>query len=174
MAKNANNSKPDVNSEKKKDPSEKRKKEAEKKKAVTEKKIDEADKKIAQEQDLFVSISDTEKKETPIIISKNNDEIFLIQINKSNLLGYFACALIHPVNYETRELAHSQRTKDIQHFAPDYLLLTNGFADNPLEDQVLLHVIITESDKKELICISDNVTLLPCPLPISRIKSILF
>jgi hypothetical protein len=101
-------------------------------------------------------------------------DTFFVQINKSNLLGYFACALIHPVNYETRELARSQRTKDIQHFAPDYLLISDGFSDNFNEEQVLLEVVLTDDDKQNLEKINEKIYLLPYSLPISRVKKIYF
>jgi hypothetical protein len=101
-------------------------------------------------------------------------DTFFVQINKSNLLGYFACALIHPVNYETRELARSQRTKDIQHLAPDYLLISDGFSDNISEEQVLIELILTEFDKQNLEKINEKIYLLPYSLPISRVKKLYF
>ena len=114
-------------------------------------------------------IDDREQKKGNVTINQ-----FIIQVNKSNLLGYFACALIYPNNYETRELARSQRAKDIQSFASDYLLLTDGFADTPSEEQVLLAVVLTEMDKQKLVRLDEKVYLLPYPLPISRVQKILF
>lgn len=99
---------------------------------------------------------------------------FVIQINKSNLLDYFGSALIYPVNYETRELARSQRTKDIQHFAPNNLLISDGFTDEPNEQQVLIEVALTDFDKQNLERLHEAVYLLPYPLPISRINKLYF
>jgi hypothetical protein len=99
---------------------------------------------------------------------------FVIQINKSNLLDYFGSALIYPVNYESRELARSQRTKDIQHFAPNFLVISDGFADAPGEQQVLIEVSLTDFDKRNLDRLHENVYLLPYPLPISRVNKIYF
>lgn len=100
--------------------------------------------------------------------------LFIIQINKSNLLDYFGSALIYPVNYETRELAKSQRTKDIQLFWPNHLLILDGFTDELNEQQVLLEVSLTDFDKRELIKLHEKVYILPHPLPISRINKIYF
>lgn len=99
---------------------------------------------------------------------------FIIQINKSNLLDYFGSALIYPINYETRELARSQRTKDIQHLLPSHLFMSDGFTDELTEQQVLIEVALTESDKKKLIRLHEKVYLLPYPLPISRVNTIYF
>jgi hypothetical protein len=99
---------------------------------------------------------------------------FVIQINKSNLLDYFGSALIYPVNYETRELARSQRTKDIQHFSPNHLLISDGFTDEPNEQQVLIEVSLTDFDKKNLERLHETIYLLPYPLPISRVNKIYF
>ncbi len=99
---------------------------------------------------------------------------FIIQINKINLLDYFGCGLIHPENYDTRELARSQRAIDIQHSVPDYLIITDGFADTPNKDQVLLDVVLTDFDKKSLIKLNENIYLLPYSLPISRVVKIYF
>jgi len=95
---------------------------------------------------------------------------YFIQINKNNLLGYISSALIHPVNYETRDMARNERQKDIQNLTPDYLLITDGFADVQNKEQILLEVILIESDKKHLKVLDDKVCLLSYPLPISRIK----
>ncbi len=121
----------------------------------------------------FFDVSSTDAAYTrsePQII----EERFLIQINKSNLLGYFASALIYPPSYEMRELALSQRTIDIQSRTPDYLLLTNGFSDLPDESQVLIDVVLSDFDKKKLVTLSPTVNLLPYPLPISRVKKLFF
>jgi len=99
---------------------------------------------------------------------------FVIQINKSNLLDYFGSALIYPVNYESRELARSQRTKDIQHFSPNHLVISDGFADEPSEQQVLIEVSLTDFDKRNLDRLHEKVYLLPYPLPISRVNKIYF
>jgi hypothetical protein len=110
-------------------------------------------------------------KKRVVTVSINS---FFVQINKSNLLGYFACALIHPVNYEIRELARSQRTKDIQHFAPDYLFISDGFSDNLTDEQVLLEIVLNDDDKQNLEKINEKIYLLPYSLPISRVKKIYF
>lgn len=104
--------------------------------------------------------------------NKPNIGKYFIQINKNNLLGYISSALIHPVNYETRNMARNERQKDVQNVAPDYLLMTDGFADVQDKEQVLIEVILTESDKKRLKVLDKKVCLLGYPLPISRIESI--
>ncbi|WP_026966937.1 hypothetical protein [Algoriphagus terrigena] len=110
------------------------------------------------------------KKYTHIL----NISRFIIQINKSNLLDYFGNALIYPINYETRELARGQRTKDIQQFSPNNILISDGFTDEPTEQQVLLEVSLTEFDKQSLIGLHEKVHLLPYALPISRVNKIYF
>lgn len=105
--------------------------------------------------------------ENKLIINK-----YFIQINKNNLLSYISSALIHPVNYEARDMARNQRQKDVQNSTPDYLLMTDGFADVRDKEQVLIEVILTESDKAQLKVLDDKVCLLNYPLPISRIRCI--
>ena len=122
----------------------------------------------------FDSLSNiTSKKQIESIIEVSINQ-FIIQINKSNLLDYFGSALIYPVNYETRELARSQRTKDIQHFSPNHLLISDGFTDEPNEQQVLIEVALTDFDKQNLERLHEVVYLLPYPLPISRVNKIYF
>jgi hypothetical protein len=109
------------------------------------------------------------KQSIPIEIS-----LFIVQINKSNLLDYFGSGLIYPENYEIRELARSQRTKDIQHLAPNHLLISDGFTDVPNDQQVLIEVSLSQFDKQNLIKIHEMIYLLPYPLPISRVNKLYF
>jgi hypothetical protein len=119
---------------------------------------------------LFDATSEkTETLKNEVLINK-----FFIQINKNNLLDYFGSALIYPVNYETRELARSQRTADIQHFSPNHLLISDGFTAEPNEQQVLIEVSLTEFDKQNLERLHETIYLLPYPLPISRVNKIYF
>jgi hypothetical protein len=97
-----------------------------------------------------------------------------IQINRANLIDYFSSALIYPVNYEMRDLARSQRTRDAQSVLPNHLLISDGFVDKLSENQVLLEVILTEDDKKQSGLVNTNTHLLPYPLPISRVNKIHF
>jgi hypothetical protein len=119
---------------------------------------------------LFDATSEkTETLKNEVLINK-----FFIQINKNNLLDYFGSALIYPVNYETRELARSQRTEDIQHFSLNHLLISDGFTAEPNEQQVLIEVSLTEFDKQNLERLHERIYLLPYPLPISRVNKIYF
>lgn len=120
------------------------------------------------------TLSDTTSEKTKIVKNEVLINKFTIQINKSNLLDYFGSALIYPVNYETRELARSQRTKDVQHFSPNHLLISDGFTDEPNEQQVLIEVALTDFDKQNLDRLHETVYLLPYPLPISRVNKIYF
>ena len=120
------------------------------------------------------TLLDTTSAKTKIVKNEVLITKFTIQINKSNLLDYFGSALIYPVNYETRELARSQRTKDIQHFSPNHLLISDGFTDEPNEQQVLIEVSLTELDKQNLERLHETVYLLHYPLPISRVNKIYF
>lgn len=104
--------------------------------------------------------------------NKSSINKYFIQINKNNLLGYISSALIHPVNYEIRDMARNERQKDIQNLRPNYLLITDGFADVQDKEQVLIEITLKESDKKRLKVLSDKVCLLDYPLPISRMKCI--
>lgn len=115
----------------------------------------------------------TSEKQIKSIVQASINQ-FTIQINKANLLDYFGSALIYPVNYEIRELARSQRTKDIQHFSPNHLLISDGFTDEPNEQQVLIEVSLTDFDKQNLDKLHETVYLLPYPLPISRVNKIYF
>lgn len=100
--------------------------------------------------------------------------LFIVQISKSNLLDYFGSGLIYPANYEIRELARSQRTKDIQHLAPNHLLISDGFTDVPNDQQVLIEVSLSDFDKQNLIKLHEKIYLLPYPLPLSRVNKLYF
>lgn len=97
----------------------------------------------------------------------------LIQINKSNLLTYFAHGLIFPNNLETREIVRDKnRVKDTQSLFPDYILLSDGCIDDLGEEQIFIDVQLTDSEKQQLIH-SENVLYFPKPIPISRVNKIL-
>jgi hypothetical protein len=121
-----------------------------------------------------LSLSRTSLEKNKMVHNEVFINKFIIQINKSNLLDYFGSALIYPVNYETRELARSQRTKDVQHLSPNHLLISDGFTDTPSEQQVLLDISLTDYDKQNLEKIHETVYLLSYPLPISRVNKIYF
>jgi hypothetical protein len=121
-----------------------------------------------------LTLLDTTLEKNKVVSNKVLINNFIIQINKSNLLDYFGSALIYPINYETRELARSQRTKDIQQFSPNHLLISDGFTDELTEQQVLIEVSLTDFDKQNLIKLHEKVYLLPYPLPISRVNTIYF
>ncbi len=95
-----------------------------------------------------------------------------IQVHKDNVVGYFAVGAIFPPDYETRELARSQRNSDIQEKNPGFLLVADGFTDTKNEEQVVLKVVLTEEDKKNLKAVADGVGLFSHPVPVSRIAAI--
>lgn len=120
------------------------------------------------------TLLDTTSEKMKIVKNEVLINKFTIQINKASLIGYFSSALIFPPNYETHEIARRNRVQDIQERFPDHLLISDGFTDEPNEQQVLIEVSLTDFDKQNLIRLHEKVYLLPYPLPISRVNKIYF
>ena len=97
MARKEANNKQDTTSGKKASTSKKGKEEATKTKSPVVKQSDTDN--DASTQDLFKTVLGVQKKDNILITSKYSQDVFFIQINRANLVGFFACGLIHPVNY---------------------------------------------------------------------------
>lgn len=91
---------------------------------------------------------------------------FLLQIHRIKLQDYIQGALIAPDRYLGDEIE-----KDIQSINPDYLVLSNGYIDELDEYQILLELILTDTEKKKLQKI-DDIYYMDFPVPLTRIKKI--
>jgi hypothetical protein len=95
-----------------------------------------------------------------------------IQVEKGNLLTYLAYGIIYPVNLEDRDIVRTQsRARDPQSLCPDALVISPGFLQNAEEDQVLIEVTLSKEEENLLIAIGAH-SLLPQPLPVSRIAAV--
>ena len=91
---------------------------------------------------------------------------FLLQIHRIKLQDYIQGALIAQDRYLGDEIE-----KDIQSINPDYLVLSDGYIGELDEYQILLELILTDTEKKKLQKV-DNIYYLSFPLPLTRIKKI--
>jgi hypothetical protein len=91
---------------------------------------------------------------------------FLLQIHRIKLQDYIQGALITPDRYLGDEIE-----KDIQSLNPDYLVLSDGYIDELDEYQILLELILTDTEKEKLEKV-DNIYYMDFPLPLTRIKKI--
>ena len=91
---------------------------------------------------------------------------FLLQIHRIKLQDYIQSALIAPDKYLGDEIE-----KDIQSKNPDYLVLSDGYIDTLDEYQILLELILTDTEQKRLQKV-DDIYYMDFPLPITRIKKV--
>lgn len=91
---------------------------------------------------------------------------YYLPIKAENLAIYFSSACIYPVR------AIKNRNNDIQSEFPDFLLLTLKQAIGNTD--CCLEIILTNEEKKLLESLSTECWLYPKPLPITRVKQILF
>lgn len=87
-------------------------------------------------------------------------------IAQENLVKYFGTGIIKPGG------SYDGWNKDVQSIFPNHLLLSNMGDFNP--NQCCLELVLTNFESKELISIKDGYYLLNKPLPVSRIKKIIF
>lgn len=94
------------------------------------------------------------------------EKSFYIPINSGSLAHYFSKAIILPAKYFTN------KPEDIQNRFADFLLLSEskwvGNCDCSIE------IVLTDAEAKELAKVSDRFYLYNTPIPISRVKSVVF
>lgn len=91
---------------------------------------------------------------------------YYFPISSKCLAHYFGNACVMPSQYLLNKPA------DIQNNFDEYLLLTTNFGTN--ETDCCLELVFTKSETNEMIDIKNGFYLYQKPLPISRIKSVLF
>ncbi len=108
------------------------------------------------------------------LFETNNEQVrqqqqpdrFLLQVNRIKLTDYIACGLIVPDKYLGDEIEHDTQSKN-----PNLLAFSNGYIDTFDEQQILIEVIFTESEKERLQHVG-NMYYYAMPLPLTRIKKI--
>lgn len=91
---------------------------------------------------------------------------YYLPISSKCLAHYFGNACVMPSRY------FSNKPADIQNNFVEYLLLTTHLGTN--ETDCCLELVLTKNEIKELLDIKSGFYLYQKPLPISRIKSVLF
>src|SRR5574344_23950 len=91
---------------------------------------------------------------------------FLLQIHRIKLQDYIQGALIAADKYLGDEIE-----KDIQSKNPNFLVLSDGYFDELDEHQILLELILTDTEKEKLEKV-DDIYYMDFPLPLTRIKKI--
>jgi hypothetical protein len=91
---------------------------------------------------------------------------YLLQVNRIKLQDYIQHALVAPDSYFDDEIE-----KDIQSKNPNFLVLSDGYIKELDEHQILLELILTDSEKEKL-RIMGEVCYFDFPLPLTRIKKI--
>lgn len=92
--------------------------------------------------------------------------IYYLPIKAENLAHYFSRACVCPVNNI------SNRTPDIQNEYDNTLFLSSKHAVG--KSDCSLEVVLTADEENKLIPLSSDCWLLPKPIPVTRIKHILF
>tara|TARA_B110001450_G_C17664384_1_gene498832 strand:- start:1496 stop:3211 length:1716 start_codon:yes stop_codon:yes gene_type:complete len=94
-----------------------------------------------------------------------NNTTYYLPIKSTNLAHYFAKGCVCPTKYI------ENRNEDIQNIFNDFLLLSNNkFTENT---NCSLEIVLNEKEES-INQITDNFFLLDIPLPISRVKKIIF
>ncbi len=91
---------------------------------------------------------------------------YYLPIQSTSLAHYFGNAIIKPAKY------YNNKPHDIQDKCRDFLLFTDKIGTT--ETDCCLEVVLTEDESKKLIDIQGGWFLYDKPLPITRIKKILF
>jgi len=91
---------------------------------------------------------------------------FYIPINSGSLAHYFSRAIILPTKYLTNKPA------DIQNRFADSLLLSESKWVRNCDCSI--EIVLTDAEAKELAKLSDHFYLYKTPIPISRVKSVVF
>ena len=92
---------------------------------------------------------------------------YFLPINSESLAHYFGTACIMPSKY------FSNKPIDVQNKFKDFLLITKSIGTK--DTDCCLELVFTKTEiQNELIDIKDGFFLYPKPLPISRVKSVIF
>ena len=91
---------------------------------------------------------------------------FYIPINSGSLAHYFSKAIILPAKYFTN------KPEDIQNRFADSLLLSESKWVRNCDCSI--EIVLTDAEAKELAKVSDRFYLYNTPIPISRVKSVVF
>ena len=91
---------------------------------------------------------------------------YYLPISSKCLAHYFGYACIMPSRY------FSNKPLDIQNNFDEYLLITTNFGTN--ETDCCLELVLTKNETDELKDIKNGFYLYQKPLPITRVKSVLF
>ncbi len=122
---------------------------------------------------LFNEVSKTTKAKALRNFSLAPDK-FLIQVKVDNTAMYFVHGLIYPLNLEGSKVYREENRKtDYFNDNPNSILLSKGVVNDFIESDVLLEVILVDSEIAELKKV-DEVAVLSSPLPVSRITAIYF
>lgn len=100
------------------------------------------------------------------IRDKKYFERYLLQINRIKLQDYIQCGLIVPDQY-----LDDEHEFDIQSKNPNILVVSEGYIDELNEHQILLDLILTDTEIEKL-HFKEDVCFIDFPLPITRIKKI--
>lgn len=94
------------------------------------------------------------------------DNKYFLPINSNCLAHYFGCCCIKPSRYFTN------KPEDIQNRFDGFLLISSIVVK--IETDCCLELILTRDESLELITLNQDFSLYPKPLPITRVKRIIF
>lgn len=94
------------------------------------------------------------------------DKKFYLPINSNCLAHYFGCCCIQPSRY------FANKPVDIQNRFDGFLLISSVVVR--VETGCCLELILTREESSELITLNQGFSLYPKPLPITRVKRVIF
>jgi len=102
------------------------------------------------------------------------DNEYLFQLDINNLLMYLVSGMLYPLDLELNEVYKTEnRRTDAQSHYQSHLLLSKGILGQTDDSLILVCVVLTPAEITTMVK-SENFSLLPTPIPVSRITAIYF
>lgn len=121
--------------------------------------------------------SEPNKPKTKFSTTKIQDNFssLYLQLNIDNLSKYLGRGLFYPIAWEEEAIyLENRKTRvDVLSYFPNHLVLAPGIIGHFKENEILVELLLTTSEKEQLEPKGDAF-LLNFALPISRIKSLIF
>lgn len=102
------------------------------------------------------------------------DNEYLFQLDINNLLMYLVSGMFYPLDLEGNEVYKTEnRRADAQAHYQGHLVLSKGILGEPDDTQIAVRLILHPSEILNLVH-GDNFSLLPTPVPVSRLICVYF
>ncbi len=113
------------------------------------------------------------KVSTYELFNNSTVKISYLQIKSANLSHYFNAGVIYPLSLEDSDIyRYENRRPDLFTIFPDYIVVSDKPLNGFDEDDVLIQILANDLDLRDTLI--PNVKYIEDPIPISRVKKLLF